>query len=423
MTISNPKYQKHIAAWKKLRNEIFIPQEGQDVRALFPDPEYEKIVRRVARSLAKRDAEEKDFTEYLKIALDKVAKQFVLESVSTKLEDIYDLTAYSLVYGARSVAEVQVALLEYFLDSSRAYFEDTVRILDLGSGTGASFFGIISFLKKYSKHFKFFKDNVKEIIIEFVEKEPLHFTFCHELTSHLQSQQASFPKITFIPTHGSIEDFLNKKGIHNYDFIIVSKSISELDCLQRPTLNVAAYSDILGLILHRVNQEGVFILIEPPRWSDPIRKILIPFTVKTVTKLGAYVYSPCPKDSECFESEVCSAWRVFKYLEPEYSKEIRTQDRGLDKFYLLLVTKDEHSIDAEIISTAEMKEHRELKFAGLFHPSQVDHRACWPIDVTGTYYYPQEWRGKYLFKDFYDELFIFGLDIERYWTKVSHNHN
>ena len=124
MTIKNFKFQEHKAAWEKLRNEIFVAQEGQEIRALFSDPGYEKIVKEVAKSLSDENTEESEFKDKLRLSLDKITSQFTLEGESTKLEDIYDLTAYSLTYGVRSVAGIQVALLEYFMDFSRIYFSE-----------------------------------------------------------------------------------------------------------------------------------------------------------------------------------------------------------------------------------------------------------------------------------------------------------
>ncbi|TAN62460.1 hypothetical protein EPN16_01460 [bacterium] len=450
MTIQNPKYQEHIVSWKRLRDEIFRSQDQQQMRTLFSDPDYEKVVKEVVRKLDKwtvtkllamlrsgliksripilsRWLDLSFFDRYLpkeafsihrlQEALGKIASQYTSKVVSTKLEDIYDLCAYSLVYGARSVASIQIALLEYFLDSSRVYFDDTIRILDLGAGTGSSIFGIVSFLKKYSKESPLFRARVKKIVIEFVEKEKTHHDFCHEMLRYIVKTCSELPKINFVSHQQKIEDFLGQGGSEKYDFVIASKSISELECLQQGTLDWGKYTSLLGSILNRIDQEGVFIFIETPYWSNPIRRKMISKTVNIIDEVGFFVYSPCIKDRKSCSTNGCSAWRVFRYLEPDSSREIRTRGRDVEKFYLFLITKTEHSIADDIIPTAEMNIRGELKFIGLFHPLQNNYNACISADLAVRY--SENLRGKYLFKNSYDEFWVFGLDIEQYWDQIT----
>jgi len=418
MSIINIKKQQHEKAWEKLRDEIFISQDNQDYRALFPDPEYVQVVRKVAEEISGKDFESEEFKELLKNAADKISEQFISQDVSTKLEDVYDLTAYSLIYGSRTVSEVQVALLEYFMDSSRAYFEDTIRILDLGSGTGGALFGAIAFFKKYSQCYGYFANNVKNIIIEFVEQDLTHYEFCCKMVNCLQEENSSFPKISFVSHRMPMEDFLDQESKSDYDFIIASKSISELRCIQPPNPQWEVYEVILKKILELMSQDSVFILIEPPRWRDPIRNKLIPFTVDLVKRTSNYIFSPCPQKSDCFKSKICWAWRFFNYLEPDDSRLIRTKGRDESKFYLLLITKNSYSLFTEIIAKADMTRHGKLEFVGLFHHRQLNYNACIKEEL-GSYYFDPCLRAKYLFKNTRDELWVFGLDIEGYWQKIE----
>ena len=162
MANEETKKQQHIKAWKKLRDKIFVAQDGQPYCALFPDSEYVINVKKAAANISSEDIDLDEFKNNLRNSATKIASQFSVNTseVLTKLDNIYDLTAYSLVYGARTVCEIQVALLEYFMDFSRVFFGDTIWILDLGSGTGAAFFGAVTFFKKYSE----FRDHCWESV-------------------------------------------------------------------------------------------------------------------------------------------------------------------------------------------------------------------------------------------------------------------
>jgi len=162
--------EHHIEAWKKYRNALFHEDETSALRFLVPDKDYIRIAIETAARLAKKDVEDPEFSDLLRVANEELSREFFKTS-KTNFQSIYHTCAYATDFGSRSVAAIQAALMEYFINYEHARFEPRLKILDLGSGTGASTYGFLSLLDYFSKDNKIFAEQLKHISVDLVDED------------------------------------------------------------------------------------------------------------------------------------------------------------------------------------------------------------------------------------------------------------
>ncbi len=188
--------------------------------------------------------------------------------------------AYLLYFQTTNALKVIPPLREFFL-GSELLKKDTLRILDLGCGTGAASWGALHFLRDEMKY-----EGKIELVLSDNVGENLHLakTFLYAL----DAKQAMTTK--FLHSDLRKPNALSAEITSGapYDLILAMNIVNEL-----PQGNDALFLESMLLML---DEQGALVVIEPATKSQSRR--LLEFRDLT-TKNGATIFSPCTRQANC----------------------------------------------------------------------------------------------------------------------------
>lgn len=203
------------------------------------------------------------------------------------------IDAYSVFYTRRNVIIPRIALRDIVLNSKLQNFPPRIRVLDLGSGTGAIVLGLIEL-------FQHTPLNGVSVEIDAVDISSKILTRLKRLL-----QAARLMPRSIVTINQDITDTvsLTRKLVNRgkYDFIFAANLFGELT-------NQEAVK-ILKCIVPLLSDKGMIFIINPPK--DPFIKMM-PELIEKATQANLTVYYPCPpnKSHSCDE---CWFWREYEY--------------------------------------------------------------------------------------------------------------
>ncbi len=193
-------------------------------------------------------------------------------------------------------------LTEKLFNLYKMAVSEKIEILDIGCGEGAGMFGILFFLNKLKPNYRFQLTGL-DISDIFIKR-------CTSMAEWLKQKNFNIDiKLITEPA----QKFIQKKK-HNYDFIILSNSLTEIFKLEKIPL-----SFIKSLFEHLKNI-GVIIIIEPA--LKTLTRRLMELHDDIIVNNTAEILLPCLHKCRCpglcKEDEWCH--QSIKWEPPEYLK-------------------------------------------------------------------------------------------------------
>lgn len=180
--------------------------------------------------------------------------------------------AYMLYFTTTNFLKVIQPLHEWL-----PYFKgDTIRVLDLGCGTGAATWGLLEYLTSYSH------GNVN-LEITFADHVKANLEICKKFISHYEDK----PKYTTVHVDlNNPDDVSVKFKDTQFDLIIMMNALNELQTT----------ADILSTIDSHCDDNGAILIIEPASKNESRRLLTLRDDAK---KNGFTIYSPCTHQMNC----------------------------------------------------------------------------------------------------------------------------
>lgn len=201
--------------------------------------------------------------------------------------------AYSVFYTRRHVIIPRIALRDIMLNSKLQKFPPRIRVLDLGSGTGAVVLGLLEM-------FQHAPLNSISVGIDAVDISPKMLIRLKRL---LQAAGLTPSSIVTIRQDVTDTDNLTKKLMTRgeYDLIFAANLFGELT-------NQEAVR-ILECIAPRLSDKGMIFIVNAPK--DPFIKMM-PELIEKASEVNLTVYYPCPPNKSHLCDE-CWFWREHEY--------------------------------------------------------------------------------------------------------------
>jgi len=221
--------------------------------------------------------------------------------------DIVD--AYGIFYTRRNVIVPRIALRDMVLNSKLQKFRPRIRVLDLGSGTGAVVLGLLEMFQHAPL------DSIS-VDIDAVDIAQKVLTRLKRLV-----EAAGLTPRSIVTINQDVTDVRNltKKLLNRgkYDLIFSANLFGELTDEEA--------TGVLDCIIPHLSDEGMIFIVNAPK--DPFIKMM-PKLVEKATEMNLTIYYPCPpnKSHSCDE---CWFWR-----ENEYDRGfLKVGDRIMDGRY------------------------------------------------------------------------------------------
>jgi SAM-dependent methyltransferase len=205
------------------------------------------------------------------------------------------IDAYTVDYLPRNFFIPQIAFRDLALCDNAVLFNKTIRILDLGSGTGAVALGVFELFSKapFYNHF-----NIELIALDFSIK-------ALQRQRNLRVKSGlNFTGDEFDVKHIDLKDVAKVAGFlatqKPWDVIFSGNFMNELDPKSQEAL-----IDTLSMHLAK---NGSIIIAEPAQ--DRSKKILAMISAYAKKK-GLTIYYPCNEKNRCSKSQ-CWIWREYR---------------------------------------------------------------------------------------------------------------
>lgn len=201
--------------------------------------------------------------------------------------------AYSIFYTRRNVIIPRIALRDIVLNSKLQIFPPRIRVLDLGSGTGAVVLGLLEMFRHTP---------LKSIAVE-IDVVDISSKMLIRLKRLLQAAGLTPRSIVTINQDITDTDNLTRKLVNRgkYDFIFAANLFGELTNQEAVT--------ILKCIVPRLSGKGMIFIVNAPK--DPFIG-MIPELIEKATEENLTVYYPCPPNKSC-SCGWCWFWREHEY--------------------------------------------------------------------------------------------------------------
>lgn len=210
--------------------------------------------------------------------------------------------AYLLYYTTTNMLKIIPPLRELsfsgFFDTSKP-----IRILDLGSGTGAAIWGLIQYLECE-------RALPIEVSITAVDSVAKNLSTIRDFHNRL-SKRCTFVKSSLEVQLDNLEHTKLHRSEERYDLIIMMNTLNELSPEPEQSLN--------DLFKQLLEDDGVLMLIEPA--SRPQSRRLLSFRDESV-KAGFTVYAPCTRQANCPALDREGNWchTEYDWERPEFIK-------------------------------------------------------------------------------------------------------
>lgn len=205
--------------------------------------------------------------------------------------DIVD--AYSLFYTRRNVLIPRITLRDLVLNPNFRKFPTQIRVLDIGSGTGAIVLGLLEMFDHPPL-------NSIGVQVDAIDISELMLVRLKQLLEAAQLAPQSIETMTLdLRNTDALGSKLDSRG--KYDFIFAGNVFGEL-----------AYDEatnILKCITEHLSSRGVITIVDAQR--DYVKKML-PVLIKEASQLGLSVYYPCPPN-RVHSCGQCWFWREYEY--------------------------------------------------------------------------------------------------------------
>lgn len=251
--------------------------------------------------------------------------------------------AYTLFYTRRNVLIPRITLRDLVLNTNFRQFPTQIRMLDIGSGTGAIVLGLL----------EMFNHSPLSGIAVQVDAIDIAEPMLRRLKRLLDEAQLVPKSIkTTALDLRNVDDFGTKLGDYgDYDFIFAANVFGEL------TYEEA--TNVLEYVTEHLSSRGVIAIVDAQR--DYVKRMM-PVLIEKVSQLGLSVYYPCPPNTahECGE---CWFWREYKYAH----KTLKVQGKTVIGSYReqlvanwLILCRKAYSIYDDFV-----KEHPDLEWGPL----------------------------------------------------------
>lgn len=207
--------------------------------------------------------------------------------------NIETVDAYTLFYTRRNTLIPRIILRDILLNPYFQNIPAEIRVLDIGSGTGAITMGFLEiFTHPPLTHSK--------VHVEIIDQTAIMLRRQRELLTAAQLSPQSINNITCDLTN-SADIVKNLKGHGEYDFIFAANVFTELSNTEAITL--------LQYIAQHLAEKGIIAIVDAQRNH---MKRMLPVLVYAASQLGLTTYYPCPpnKSGTCGE---CWYWRQYTY--------------------------------------------------------------------------------------------------------------
>lgn len=210
----------------------------------------------------------------------------------------YDSSAivdgYSVFYTRRNVIIPRIALRDIVLNSKLNKFPSQIRILDLGSGTGAVVLGLLEM-------FQHAPLNSISVDVDAVDIAPQALI---RLTQLLKAAKLTPKSITTICQDVTDVNKLNRKLLDrgNYKLIFAANLFGELTDKEA--------TDVLECIAPKLTSKGLIFIVNAPK--DPFIEMM-PKLIEKANQMNLTVYYPCPPNRPQSSCSKCWFWREYEY--------------------------------------------------------------------------------------------------------------
>jgi len=217
--------------------------------------------------------------------------------------------AYALFYTRRNTLVPRIAFRDLLLNAHFQQLPPKIRVLDLGSGTGAVVLGLLDMFAHAPLNRTAVHIQAIDIARPMLDKLEELVRFAPFQPKSLQTTVLDLRDIN------SLQSVLRSSG--EFDFIFAANVFAELD--QTEAVNV-----LTGVAPH-LSSGGAIVIVDAQRNHG---KPLLPVLIQAARSAGLTVYYPCPVDNlhSCGQ---CWFWR-----EDEYSyKPIKLDGRTIGEGY------------------------------------------------------------------------------------------